>query len=68
MFESLRPITIASRYQDVECGYCGAVVLSDVDAPVPSIDDDAAWLDLTNEHNDDCEWTATRAHRVEVTA
>jgi hypothetical protein len=30
---------------------------------VPDADDDEAWGELAAEHDDDCEWIATRAHQ-----
>lgn len=42
------------------CAHCGC------DVPVtdlPDADDDAGWEELARDHDDDCEWVATRAHR-----
>jgi hypothetical protein len=46
------------------CAYCG-VDLPDSDAAeVPAVDDDAEWAELAAQHAPDCEWIATRAHRI----
>ncbi len=45
----------------IECADCGREhALPD---SVPDADDDEAWGELAAEHDDDCEWIATRAHR-----
>lgn len=52
---------------EVHCIYCGCSY--DVDDPeeelVPGADDDDAWDALAADHSEDCEWIATRAHRIE---
>lgn len=55
-----------SRYQPEACAYCTSTVLTDQDNPVPAVDDDDAWAGLIGDHDDDCPWIATRAHRVNV--
>jgi hypothetical protein len=47
----------------VQCAYCNASVEYD-DEPVPAVDDDDEWNRRAVEHTTDCEWIATRAHRV----
>lgn len=32
---------------------------------VPAVDDDDSWANMAQWHADDCEWIATRAHRVD---
>ena len=54
----------AQRFEPTECVYCDAAVTADTDAPVPANAADTAWAELASEHNEDCEWIATRAHRV----
>jgi hypothetical protein len=45
----------------IGCTYCGRKhALPD---GVPEADDDEAWGELAAEHDDDCEWIATRDHR-----
>jgi len=44
-----------------ECAYCNADV---AEAPVPPASDDAGWSALASTHAEDCEWIATRAHRI----
>jgi len=46
-----------------ECIYCRAEV-HDPD-PVPDVDDDEAWAAIASDHEHDCEWVLTRAHRIE---
>jgi hypothetical protein len=46
-----------------ECAYCGADVLCE--EPPPE-DDEAAWARIAQEHDPDCEWVLTRAHRRRV--
>lgn len=48
-----------------ECEYCSMDVVCD-DAPIPDMDDDAAWIDLARHHLPGCEWILTRAHRRDV--
>lgn len=48
----------------VECGYCGAEVNADYDAPGC---DSGEWATLATLHHDGCEWIATRAHATEAT-
>lgn len=50
------------KQTDEECAYCGS---DPVTLTVPPTSDDAAWAELAKEHSPDCEWIATRAHRVE---
>lgn len=45
------------------CAYCGAYAGQRDD--VPSADDGAAWAEIAEEHYDNCEWVATRGHRVD---
>lgn len=47
-----------------ECGYCGAPIAPDRRAYVPAAWDSEAWGELAQEHNPDCEWIETRAHRM----
>lgn len=49
---------------EVECAYCGREHVPPT--AVPALDDDHAWADMAPDHDDYCEWIATRAHRVEV--
>lgn len=48
-----------------ECAYCRREVVA---GEVPDPDDDAAWEELADQHDDDCEWVATRAHRRDPVA
>lgn len=50
----------------VECAYCGRDVPGTGEEPTPAVDDDDAWIALAHHHADDCEWIATRAHRINV--
>ena len=45
------------------CAYCDANI--EEHDTVPSVSDDDTWADLAEEHGRDCEWVATRAHRLE---
>jgi len=44
-----------------ECLYCG----HECEDLCPPVDDDDAWDHLAMQHDDDCEWVRTRAHRHE---
>jgi hypothetical protein len=46
---------------DQQCIYCGSEVSDD--SQVPAYDDHDAWDTLAVEHDVDCEWIRTRAHR-----
>jgi hypothetical protein len=46
-----------------ECAYCGANIVGSDVGRVPAVDDDEAWERLAAEHDPECEWIATRAHR-----
>lgn len=53
-----------------ECVYCYSIVTlrDDRGTPseaVPASSDDDAWEELAKEHAPDCEWIATRAHRID---
>ena len=48
---------------DNRCIYCGAAIESSAIELVPDVDDVEAWLALATQHNSDCEWVRTRAHR-----
>ena len=58
----------ASRREDMttECAYCGHDVPGNGEEPTPAVDDDDTWANLANHHADDCEWIATRAHRIDA--
>lgn len=47
------------------CVYCGVEHSGDDSQPVPALTDDEAWTALAVEHADDCEWIATRAHKLD---
>jgi len=47
---------------DVECIYCYSLT-TPVD--VPTVGDDAMWDAIAGEHDPECEWVQTRAHRLE---
>lgn len=47
----------------VDCAYCGHEVIK---SDVPETGDDKGWAEVAPMHADDCEWVATRAHRVNV--
>ena len=49
---------------DVECIYCYNIVSED--GEVPAVDDDEMWDAIAPEHDPECEWVVTRAHRTEV--
>jgi hypothetical protein len=61
---SKRPMNDDGPDYPVECTYCGATDCTD---SVPDVTDDAAWAALASEHNYNCEWIITRAHRKEQT-
>ena len=48
----------------VQCVYCHAKVEDCIEDPIPSTGDDSRWAELAEEHESDCEWITTRAHRV----
>ena len=50
-----------SALPTVECCYCQMTVR---ECPIPSPHDDAAWDALAGEHDSECEWVLSRAHRV----
>lgn len=50
--------------QEVECAYCGA--MHTPPETVPALDDDAAWSALADDHDSNCEWVLTRAHRFDA--
>lgn len=59
---------IAENHQDddktlfwQECVYCYNLVTT---LEVPEINDDEMWDALAGEHDPECEWVATRAHRL----
>jgi hypothetical protein len=45
----------------IECAYCSREHA--LPESLPDADDGKAWSELAVEHDDDCEWIATRAHR-----
>ncbi|MCR4338979.1 MAG: hypothetical protein NUW01_03725 [Gemmatimonadaceae bacterium] len=45
------------------CAYCGSTPEYADRALVPDEGDDAEWTRLAEQHDVDCEWIATRAHR-----
>jgi hypothetical protein len=47
----------------MECLYCNKLIDADLESDVPAVDDDDAWQALAREHDVDCEWIETRAHR-----
>ncbi|MDA0771073.1 MAG: hypothetical protein O2821_12765 [Chloroflexi bacterium] len=49
------------EYIDLECAYCYNLGTS---LDVPDVADDDMWDILAGEHDPDCEWITTRAHRV----
>lgn len=49
---------------EVECAYCGRSQVPP--SAVPALDDDHAWANMAGDHDDECEWIRTRAHRVEI--
>ena len=49
------------RFDAGVCAYCEAAV-SDYET-IPGRDDDESWEELAPEHENDCEWITTRAHR-----
>ena len=52
---------------ETECIYCGATDLEHA-GKIPALADDEAWTEIAEEHRDDCDWIATRAHRRDPTA
>ena len=54
-------MTDAQHEADVECIYCYSLT-TPVD--VPTVDDDAMWDAIAGEHDTECEWVQTRAHRM----
>ena len=52
----------AEHEADVECIYCYSLT-TPVD--VPTVGDDAMWDAIAGEHDPECEWVQTRAHRLE---
>jgi hypothetical protein len=49
-----------------ECIYCQHEITARQDITPPAVDDHAAWVALAGDHADDCEWIATRAHRINL--
>jgi hypothetical protein len=49
-----------------ECIYCGRTVSGTGEEPTPAVADDDAWAALAPQHEPDCEWITTRAHRINV--
>lgn len=49
------------QVEDV-CVYCGMNGVEDPN-PVPRADEDEEWERMAQEHYEDCEWIATRAHQ-----
>ena len=47
--------------EDDECLYCYALVTQFL---APAVDDDEMWACMAPEHDEECEWIATRAHRL----
>jgi hypothetical protein len=45
------------------CLYCGADVPLEYDRAAPA-DDDQAWSDRADYHNEGCEWVHSRAHQI----
>ena len=43
-----------------ECLYCGY----ECEDLCPPVDDDDAWSQVAMQHDDECEWVRTRAHRI----
>jgi hypothetical protein len=54
-------MTDAQHEADVECIYCYSLT-TPVD--VPTVGDDAMWDAIAGEHDTECEWVQTRAHRM----
>ena len=52
---------MSEENETIECHYCGYDA-PEIDA-VPDVNDDEAWLALEADHDPDCEWICTRAHR-----
>lgn len=50
------------QFEADTCIYCQRAVHDRT--VVPAADDDETWSALSLEHDDDCEWVWTRAHRV----
>ena len=50
----------------IECGYCNREIPVLFAEDVPEVDDDQAWASIAAQHEADCEWCVTRAHRVET--
>jgi hypothetical protein len=50
----------------IECIYCGREVPGTGEEQTPAVDDDDAWAELARYHYPDCEWIATRAHRINI--
>ena len=50
------------RFNAGVCDYCERAILDTT--CVPGVADDAAWDLIAIEHDADCEWVATRAHRT----
>jgi hypothetical protein len=46
---------------DVECIYCYNLT---TEGDAPTVDDDEMWDAIAPEHDPDCEWVVTRAHRI----
>lgn len=51
------------RLQAGICAYCNTLVTHDRD--VPASDDNEAWAHIAEQHDVDCEWVVTRAHRLD---
>lgn len=48
---------------DDYCVYCDTELPKGSGKDVPKASDDEAWETLAEDHEPDCEWIATRAHR-----
>lgn len=46
-----------------ECAYCGHMVR---EHEAPPVTDNETWDDIAPDHDEQCEWVVTRAHRIEA--
>jgi hypothetical protein len=50
---------------DIECIYCYNLT---TEGDVPAVDDSEMWDLIAQEHDPECEWVVTRAHRMPETS
>jgi hypothetical protein len=64
--QRLQSIEDAHGADEGECIYCQSYIEAGDFAAVPDMDDGGEWSRLATQHQPDCEWIYTRAHRINV--